>query len=424
MPNKIRKQSIRTAVGCLLAAVLMLSFLGLFPVTPVKADTKSSLEEARGYLSQIESELQDTRDELYALQCESDAKSENLAWMQARTEEQREVYEEALQQKNAALTVLQESETAYQAALDNLEDKQEQYEDRVSLMYQWNRKSLLEMFLSAESLQSFFTTVQFMKYICDADEQALQDLETATVLAEATRRQSEEALDECKRLLEEADAVLQAVEADEARAQQELDDARYSLSLTQQRVDELETSQSEASQNVDDYKAAYDREQAAIREAEEAARHAAATEAPTTTPASESNTSASGSEWSGGFVWPVPGCYGISSYYGWRTLFGYSDFHLGVDIVAGWGTPAVAGASGVVTYAGWLGSYGNVIMVDHGNGYSTRYAHLSGFNCYTGSYVEAGNVIGYIGSTGNSTGPHLHYEIRYYGSTVNPLDYY
>lgn len=116
---------------------------------------------------------------------------------------------------------------------------------------------------------------------------------------------------------------------------------------------------------------------------------------------------------SGTFVWPSVN----------RTLSG-NDFwsgHMGLDIAAGMGTAIYATDSGVVVYAGPIaGGYGNMIMIDHGNGYQSLYAHLSQINTRCGSSVSQGQLIGLAGSTGNSTGPHLHFEIRYLGGFINP----
>lgn len=97
--------------------------------------------------------------------------------------------------------------------------------------------------------------------------------------------------------------------------------------------------------------------------------------------------------------------------------------HYGVDLAAPVGTPVYATADGVVARAGWLGSYGNLVQLAHAGGYETRYAHLSQFAVAPGQQVRAGELIGLIGSTGRSTGPHLHYEVRINGIAVNPLGY-
>lgn len=102
-----------------------------------------------------------------------------------------------------------------------------------------------------------------------------------------------------------------------------------------------------------------------------------------------------------------------------------SDFHLGIDLIsAKYGTDyIVAFESGKVVYAGYNGGYGNVVYIDHGNGYQTRYAHQKYLNVKVGDYVNKGDILGYMGATGNVTGPHVHFEVRINGNTVNPYDY-
>lgn len=102
-----------------------------------------------------------------------------------------------------------------------------------------------------------------------------------------------------------------------------------------------------------------------------------------------------------------------------------SDFHLGIDLIsAKYGTDyIVAFADGKVTYAGYNGSYGNVVYIDHGNGYQTRYAHQKYLNVKVGQIVQKGDVLGYMGTTGNSTGNHVHFEVRLNGNTIDPYDY-
>lgn len=117
---------------------------------------------------------------------------------------------------------------------------------------------------------------------------------------------------------------------------------------------------------------------------------------------------------SGFFIWPTTGSHALSGNDYW-------DGHLGIDIAAQQGDAILASDSGVVVYSGSIGGgYGLMIMIDHGGGFQSLYAHLSKLGIRCGSSVNQGSVIGYAGSTGNSTGPHLHFEIRYFGSWVNP----
>lgn len=132
--------------------------------------------------------------------------------------------------------------------------------------------------------------------------------------------------------------------------------------------------------------------------------------------------SSSGSSASGTFCWPVPYTHSISSYYEWR----WGRMHNGIDIASGGisGQPIVASDGGTVIQAGDKGDgYGNYVIIDHGNGYKTLYGHCSSLAVSYGQYVSQGETIGYVGSTGNSTGPHLHFEIIYNSNKLNPLQF-
>jgi murein DD-endopeptidase MepM/ murein hydrolase activator NlpD len=124
-------------------------------------------------------------------------------------------------------------------------------------------------------------------------------------------------------------------------------------------------------------------------------------------------------------IWPVAGNLGKSGFGIRRNPFGGSstEFHKGQDISAAYGAPVIATADGVVVIAGWLRGYGQVVYIDHGNGISTRYGHLSRLDVMVGQTIKRGQQLGLVGSTGRSTGPHLHYEVRVDGQATNPMTY-
>jgi len=131
-------------------------------------------------------------------------------------------------------------------------------------------------------------------------------------------------------------------------------------------------------------------------------------------------------EYAGGIMaWPTPGYYRITSPYGMRVhpIYGYSKMHTGVDIGVAMNQNIVAANDGVVQYAGWYGAYGNIVIVDHGGGISTLSAHNTRVLVSKGQKVTKGQVISKSGTTGLSTGPHLHFEVRLNGNHTNPLNY-
>ena len=122
-------------------------------------------------------------------------------------------------------------------------------------------------------------------------------------------------------------------------------------------------------------------------------------------------------------IWPIVG--EITSPFGWRThpIYGDGRFHSGMDIGGDYGDPILAAAAGTVIYSGWISGYGYAVIIDHGGGLSTLYGHNESLAVGEGQAVSQGQVIAYCGSTGNSTGPHCHFEVRENGEPVDPMGY-
>ena len=127
----------------------------------------------------------------------------------------------------------------------------------------------------------------------------------------------------------------------------------------------------------------------------------------------------------GSMLWPCPSCHTITSEFGWRyhPIYHTQKYHSGVDIGASYGATIVAADGGTVITAGAVSGYGNCVVINHGNGITTLYGHMSSIAVSSGQKVSKGQTIGYVGSTGNSTGPHLHWEVTVNGVRQNPLNY-
>ena len=127
----------------------------------------------------------------------------------------------------------------------------------------------------------------------------------------------------------------------------------------------------------------------------------------------------------GRFTYPTPGYYNITSPYGWRIhpILKTRRMHTGVDFGAPYGAEMAAADDGTVIYTGWYGAYGKVVIIDHGSNISTMYGHMSSISVSEGQNVKAGQKVGEVGSTGWSTGPHAHFEVRINGEPVNPMPY-
>ncbi|MBC3899119.1 peptidoglycan DD-metalloendopeptidase family protein [Acetobacterium malicum] len=307
-------------------------------------------------------------------------------------------------------------------------EQEEAMSDRVRAMYMYGNGSIMEFIFSASDFSDFITKLDMSRYIMTADKDSLNALE-----------ETKKVIDE-KKLSIEADrlkTVEKKTEQEVVLTQQEqvLAQKDQLLAQNQSTLDEykaIEEAEAATSADIEGQLQAYYEQQRAAAEqaAAQNSGNSGATDGTaggeggdTSTPGG-GDTSGGGTtappEYSSSYVWPCGG--NITSEFGWRIhpIYGDSRFHAGVDIGASSGTPVACAGNGTVISAGWNGGYGNCVIVDIGNGLSAVYAHLSAINVSSGETVSAGQTVGAVGSTGDSTGSHLHYEVRLYGSPVSP----
>lgn len=306
-------------------------------------------------------------------------------------------------------------------ANDDIEKNMNILRQRIKTIYIAGDVSSLEIILGAKDFTDFLDKVQLVKSVSNHDEELINEIKAQLEEISAEK----EALQVDKLAVEEEEKNLK-VKQDELNKL--LDENKETLATLQEASNEakqqLMLTEEQISQLSDELQEYYRQQQAAQQESNGS----------TTTPASTTPIVSVPSN--GGWVWPCPGYTYLSSEYGeWR---GYS--HSGIDIAGGgiMGAPAVAAASGTVVgvcsscYHNWGkdyscgcgGGYGNYVWVSHGNGKETIYAHLSSVAVSVGQSVSAGQIVGYVGSTGHSTGAHLHFECRYNGMRYNPLSEY
>lgn len=272
------------------------------------------------------------------------------------------------------------------------------YEERVSALsarvdatYRAGDWVYLDWLLTASDLSDLLERTSLVQRLIREDETIANDLEES-------REQLEAAEQELNRSLDEVSAK---------RAEAAAEEARQKAAQRQKQVLLAETAE-----NVEKLKAIV------AAEEREAARIASELKG--------GGWSRGSGKYAGTLVWPCPGYNRVSSGYGMRyhPILKYNRMHSGIDVSAPSGARLVAVGSGRVLSAGVRGGYGNCVMIDHGNGLASVYAHMSSISVRTGQGVAAGDAIGAVGSTGLSTGPHLHFEIRVNGDAKNPLDWY
>ena len=383
------------AVSALLALVIFA--LAILPVNPALAVSQSEIDA-----------LEEQRDELKAeregMQAEIDAlKDEQAGVLEQKRilDEQNEVYRQELElieeQVSLYTRLVEEKAAELEKAMAAEDEQLATYRQHVRAMEENGKYTYLSIIFGSRSLSELMSNLDMIGEIMEADKR-IYDQYTAA------RENAEEIKAEYEATLEQLNDKQAEYEAEKAELEEKIAEASAMISQLEEEI----------SSNYELYLEVLAQEEAlegdiqsmiAELERQEAANSITST---------------------GTYIWPLPG-YSPGSAYGWRMhpIFHEMRFHAGEDIGAPSGTPILAADSGVATVIPDNGNgYGNYIMINHGGGRVTLYAHMSAFAISGGATVAQGQVIGYVGSTGNSTGPHLHFEVRVNGATTDPKQYF
>lgn len=392
-----------------IVSVVIISVMMLCLVYSVSAEPSSAYYQTKQ--NEATQNSQETQEQLNNVEGQIDEVLQEVANLNSSILE----YETQIQQLTEKS---QELEKSIEKKEKELAEKKKTLENRLVAMYMKKETTFLDVVLSG-NLMNFISNQDIIKQAADYDNKLITEVE------------------ELKNSLENEKLEVENLKKEKETKTQELqrlktEKEEKAASLTEEQK-ELETKLSEYKAQAEQY-AVLERQAIAKEEAarQEAARKAAAKSTSSSSTASSASSASSQtstpvrSTYSGGKLgWPCPSSSRITSPYGYRILFGVRDFHTGIDIGATHGSNIVAAESGTVILAnyGWNGGYGNYIILSHGNGITTRYAHASQLYVSAGQTVSKGQVIAAVGTTGNSTGPHLHFEVRINGSHTNPLNY-
>ena len=390
----IRNKKLRAAAAFLALVILALA---LMPAGPALAVSQSEIDA-----------LEEQRDELKAQREEMQAGIDELKNQQAGVLEQKRALDEQNEIYRQELELIEEQVSLYTRLVDEkaaeLEkataDEAEQlaiYKQHVRAMEENGEYTYLSIIFGSKSLSQLMSNLDMIGEIMDADKR-IYDQYTA-------------AREDAEEIKAEYETTLSALADKQAEYEAEKADLEAKIAEANDMIAQLEE---EINSNYDLYLEVLAQEEAlesdiqsmiAEMERQEAANSITST---------------------GTYIWPLPG-YSPGSAYGWRMhpIYHEMRFHAGEDIGAPSGTPILAADSGMATVIADNGNgYGNYIMINHGGGRVTLYAHMSAFAISNGATVSQGQVIGYVGSTGNSTGPHLHFEVRVNGATTDPKSYF
>ncbi len=400
--------------GAFLAAACIGAASALCPweAAPVEAASLSSLQNEQ---AQIEAELDEVNEKLDELEndiAQAEQYQNTLTQQISLNQQKMGVMDQQLTQLSADL---EESEAALAAAEEGIVSKEaeieettDQYKLRMRAMYMAGDTSSLELLFEAESFGEFLTNIEMMQAISRHDTELLDSLRVQKTDLENQKTQAQRVQADIAEQQASITAQRQEMQALNAELEQS-----YAQSVSAMQDIELERQQFEANaaakaEEQQQIEAEIQAEIKRLQEENEKKQQAA-------------NGGNATTFTDGRFIRPTGSGYYISSGYGAR----WGSTHTGIDITAGgcYGDNIYAAASGTVITASYHWSYGNYVVIDHGGGYSTLYAHASSLLVSAGQQVSQGDVIARIGSTGQSTGPHLHFEVRINGNTQNPLNW-
>lgn len=417
---KNTKKSLRSVFCALLAAAALAAALPAYAVSQAEID---DLQKKLDALEQQAQEQQDVINDLTSQKARFitrklalDNKIEINRQMIELIGEQIEIYDEIIAEKQAELDKALEKETAQTELLRS----------RIRAMEENSTYSYASFIFDSSSVTELLSRIGDVNDIMHYDKTLEEEYMAAREDVESIKKSYEEARHEQELLQKELDTK-----------QAELDaqvEAAYTM------IADIETLSDDAQA---EYDAIAEEEAKAEETLQEAIRKRAAEQAKYNQNNNSNNGGGGNSGGSGGnsgggssgggsatslsnLQWPVPSCTLITSRFGYRVAptTGASTYHGGLDIGAGMGASIVAAGAGDVIYAGANGGYGNCVMIDHGNGVVTVYAHMSSIGVSYGQYVTAGQYVGAVGSTGVSTGPHCHFEIRINGAQTDPAAYF
>ncbi|MBR1805118.1 MAG: peptidoglycan DD-metalloendopeptidase family protein [Selenomonadaceae bacterium] len=360
------------------------------------------------------------------IQGKIDSVSEFKRQLDADAAEATAVYEERQAALDETISRIDENENKLVEVTAELNAKHGVLENRVRDIYINGQISYLDVLFGAQDFGDFLTRMDLLKRVMTRDAELVAEvLQYKNEIVEVGKQ-----LEADRRIQEELAAKAEAakdVQLEKVAKQQALIDLMQNdKDVYDRQYDEMIASSNEVARLIQESKYRAEAEaEAQRRQAEAEAQRQAAAEAGNITlvEGDDGGDYVMPATGGGGMIWPISGP--ITSEFGWRThpIFGNARFHSGLDIGGDYGLPIHAAQSGVVIEAGWIGGYGNTVMIEHGGGIVTLYGHNESLAVSVGQHVNQGDVIAYCGSTGNSTGPHCHFEVRVGGEPVSPWDY-
>lgn len=370
----------RNSIIVYIISILTFTSIFILPTNMIFAQTLSEKQEElnqqaeaeRQKLDSVNEQIDEVSEQMRVLQEELDSATADYNEIKAKLDNANE----QIAQKEQKLA---DNEQAFQKNLVHLQK-------RIRNIYMYGQASYLDILFGAQDFSDFLLRMELIKRILRYDYDLITNIREERSIIIQTKQELEKDKADIEVLFSEAKAKKDVLDDKQASLNAMMDKLEYDKETSEKAYNELMAASERISQMLQ-------------------------------------RSSGSTVIGTGQMVWPLDGP--ITSEFGWRThpIYGTARYHSGLDIGGDYGMGIYAADSGTVSYAGWISGYGNTVIIDHGNGVSTLYGHNQSLSVSVGQNVSQGEVIARCGSTGNSTGPHCHFEVRVNGEPVSPYNY-
>lgn len=407
---KFKKPSEKPFRRCVLVCALLFGICAASPPLGAGAaeltndsirQKEASIEQSKKERRQIESNISDLKSIKKDLESSKQNLQQYVTNLDAQVTTMQGKIDDLNQKISTKKTEISEKEKELAQAEKQRDDQYEVMKKRIKFIYERGNGYYLEILIKSGSFSDMLNRATYVSMLSDYDQKQLEELAQKAKevsLAKQDLEEEKKTLDAAEQSVRSEQSSMQSLIADKKT---QIDSLSSEITTKEESIRQYEAEKAEQDSTIAALEKAVTDEKARL--AEQNARHFAG----------------------GVFTWPCPSYSYISSEFGYRIhpIYGYQRFHSGLDMAAPSGSPILAAADGKVVAASYEATMGNYVMIDHGDGLYTVYMHASALYVSTGQEVSSGTQIAAVGSTGSSTGPHLHFSVRLNGQYVNPHNY-
>lgn len=404
---KMNRKVVQSVICVLLALIFVISLMTALIPTNASAASQSEINRLTQQRKELQAKQQEQQKTINSLRSKKASvvdqkaaldKENDLAQQEIElVKEQITAYDQQIEDKGVELEVAKQEEEAQTV----------RFRSCVRHLEEYGQMSYIAILLEATSLSDLLARMDMVGEVIAYNKQVQADMTAAREKVETVKAELEDARTE----LQDKQSEL---ETKQVALQQKVSEANALLASLESDINAYKSVHDQYEQQQKNVQSQIDKQVEELRRQEEVNKN--------NNPGYDPG-KANGS--TGTMMWPCPSCHYITSQFGWRyhPIYQTQKYHSGVDIGASYGATIVAADGGTIITAGSVSGYGNCVVINHGNGITTLYGHMSSIAVSVGQKVSKGQTIGYVGSTGNSTGPHLHWEVTVNGVRQNPLNY-